>query len=183
MNNTPHVSQKNDNLKAHTFGHPSTLKYIAMKKKCYLLILPLLCFLTKSAISQDTLQTEWVLTAASPVANGNAEAWAIGSNAEGQIFWGVNQDMPGLFEYMDAMLWKLDADGNLLRIDTAATGAFAQQSYNLKVTDSKILVAGRTCSSFTVNTCDALVIAVDAVTGGTGWAFEWDGNNGSTPLS
>jgi beta-propeller uncharacterized protein DUF5122 len=149
-----------------------------MKTKHYLPCLLALAFLAQRATPQDTLPTEWVLTASSPVPSGNANAWAIGTDAAGHIFWGVNQDMPGLFVLMDATLWKLDPGGTIIWKETTATGPFTQQSYNLKVTDSLIIAAGRTCSSLDLNSCDALLFAVDAATGVTGSAFEWNGGTG-----
>ncbi|MFQ5447593.1 MAG: T9SS type A sorting domain-containing protein [Saprospiraceae bacterium] len=149
-----------------------------MKNSHYLPFLLALAFWAQQAAPQDTLHTEWAITATSPVANGNADAWAIGTDPTGNIFWGVNLDMPGLFILMDATLWKLDADANIIWQTTAATGPFAQQSYNLKVMDSLVFAAGRTCRGLALDSCDVLLFTVDAATGTTDWAFEWDGGFG-----
>lgn len=130
------------------------------------------------SFSQDTLITSWELIESSPLPNGNAEAWAIGSDHDGNLFWGVNKDMPGIFEYMDALVFKLDDEANTSWIDTAATGVFAQQSYNLKVTDSLVYLGGRTCKTIGIDSCDVLLFTTDVNTGETGWDFIWDGGYG-----
>ncbi|MFK7773221.1 MAG: T9SS type A sorting domain-containing protein [Saprospiraceae bacterium] len=128
--------------------------------------------------SQDTLITEWEIIDSSPLVNGNAEAWAIGSDQNGNLFWGVNKDRPGFFEYMDAMVFKLDEEGNTIWLDTAAIGVFAQQSYHLKVTDNVVYLGGRTCKTIGIDSCDVLVFTTDVNTGETGWEFTWDGGYG-----
>ena len=154
------------------------LKYILMTMK-YLFLTPTMVFLLNlAAFSQDLLMPEWVLTESSPLPNGNAEAWAIGTDHNGHLVWGVNKDMPGLFEFMDALVFKLDEEKNLIWSDTAATGAYAQQSYNLKVTDSLVYLGGRTCSTLGTANCNALFFTTDVNTGATGWDFVWNGGYG-----
>lgn len=144
-----------------------------MKTRVFSCLLLFLCS-CQFSFSQDTLQTVWVKKVKSPISNGNAEAWAIGTDATGNPVWGVNLDMPGLFEFFDVMVFKLDTASNVIWVDTSAFGPFAQQSYNLVVTDSLIYIGGRTCSSIDVNFCDALLFTVQSATGTTGWNFTWD---------
>jgi hypothetical protein len=87
-------------------------------------------------------------------------------------------DMPGFFQYKDALVYKLDDNGNQIWVDTAYAGTFAQQSYNLKVTDSVIYVGGRTCRAIGIDSCDALFFTTDANTGVTGWDFTLDNGFG-----
>jgi hypothetical protein len=128
--------------------------------------------------SQDTLITEWELIKSSPLPNGNAEAWSIGTDQIGNVLWGVNMDMPGFFEFMDALVYKLDEDTGFIWLDTAFTGVYAQQSYNLKVTDSLVYLGGRTCNAIGIDSCDALVLTTNVITGSTGWNFIWDAGYG-----
>ena len=130
------------------------------------------------AFSQSVLVPKWSLIESSAITNGNAEAWAIGSDKSGNLIWGVNKDAPGFFEYMNAFVYKLDKDKNLIWMDTSITGQFAQQSYNLKVTDSLIYVGGRTCRALGIDSCDVLFFNTDLATGKTGWDFVWDGGYG-----
>ena len=144
----------------------------------YTLLLSFL-FTLSNAKSQDVLVPEWSLIESSSLTNGNSEAWAIGTDADGNLYWGVNADSPGLFEYMNAHLYKMDSDNNLIWMDTVATGGYAQQSYNLKVTDSLVFLGGRTCNNIGVTSCNALFKAVDANTGiTTDLNFIWDGGYG-----
>ncbi len=134
--------------------------------------------ITSLAYSQDTLVPEWIRLESSSIATGNAEAWCVETNSSGDVFWGVNQDSPGLFEFMDAYSFRLDPNGNTIWADTSITGQWAQQSYVLAATDTIIYLAGRTCSSANLDDCDALVFAVDASLGDTLWSFTWDGGTG-----
>jgi Secretion system C-terminal sorting domain len=87
-------------------------------------------------------------------------------------------DMPGIFEFMDVLVYKLDENTNQIWLDTAFTGTYAQQSYNLKVKDSLVYVVGRTCHSVGTDSCDALLFFTDKMTGITGLGFIWDGGFG-----
>jgi hypothetical protein len=127
---------------------------------------------------QGLINPEWSIIKSSPQLNGNAEAWAIGTDGDGNIYWGVNQDMPGVWEYMDALVYKLSPDTQVMWIDTAITGQWAQQSYHLKVTDSLDYVGGRTCNSLGTELCDVLFFTTDSQTGETGWEFIWDAGFG-----
>jgi len=149
-----------------------------MKTKSFFLALLSFCLSTPLVFSQGLLNPEWEVIESSALTNGNAEAWAIGTDQNGNIVWGVNKDAPGVFEYMDAFVYTLDENSNLIRLDTAYTGTFAQQSYNLKVTDSMFYVAGRTCRALGIDSCDALFFATDVATGSTAWDFVWDGGYG-----
>ena len=137
-----------------------------------------LCLCISTVFSQGILKPEWVLTESSKMDNGNSEAWAIGTDQSGNVLWGVNKDSPGLFEFMDAFVYKLDEFSNLIWLDTAATGLFAQQSYNLKVSDSLIYLGGRTCRTLGIDSCDVLFFTTDLATGSTAWDFVWDGGYG-----
>ena len=137
-----------------------------------------ICFFYQITLAQEALIPEWTLIESSGLTNGNAEAWAIGTDQYGNVFWGVNKDMPGLFEFMNALVYKLDGEGNEIWIDTAYTGIYAQQSYNLKVTDSLVYLGGRTYNSIGIENCDALFFTTDANTGMTDWSVEWDGGFG-----
>lgn len=128
--------------------------------------------------SQVSLNTIWEKFEPSLISNGNSEAWAIGTNSAGEIFWGVNKDMPGIFQYMDALLFKLDVNGNQIWVDTGYAKLFAQQSYNLKVTDSNIYVGGRTCRALGIDSCDALLFNTSSVTGDTDTNFIYDAGFG-----
>ncbi len=134
-------------------------------------------FCTLQVHSQGILQPEWTLLRSSNMPNGNAEAWAINSDSSGNLIWGVNEDMPGFFEYMDALILKLDTDKNILWTDTAITGQYAQQSFNLKITDSLVYAGGRSCSSLGTDNCDALFFTT-TINGITGWNTVWDGGFG-----
>ena len=113
-----------------------------MNLKRMILFIALIYFIVCMGMAQDTLTTKWVLREASSIPLQNAEAWAIGTDQIGNVIWGVNKDMEGL-ELMNALVYKMDEDANLVWVDTAATGDFAQQSYNLKVTDSLIYLGGK----------------------------------------
>lgn len=134
------------------------------------------------AYSQSMLQPEWVLVKPSPLSNGNAEAWAIGTDSVENIFWGVNQDMPGLFQFMDAMLYKMDKDTQLIWTDTVFKDLYNQQTYNLKATDSLVYLAGRSCRTLGTANCDALFLEVSAnasIPSGSPLAsMVWDGGFG-----
>lgn len=149
-------------------------KYKGQNIKYLLLFILIIGFNTRLIYSQDTLSTDWVLIQSSPLTNGNAEAWAIGTDQSGGLLWGVNMDMPGVFEFMDALVFKLDEDGKQIWLDTAVSGTFAQQTYNLKVTDSFVYAGGRTCSSIGTDNCDLLFFTTDLHSGETGWTFVWD---------
>lgn len=129
------------------------------------------------SISQEQLTPEWHKIISSPIAIGNAEAWAIGAD-DNNLYWGVNMDMPGFFQYMDALLYKLDKNGNEVWIDTAVAKTFAQQSYNLKVTDSLVFLGGRTCNAANTDSCDALFFTSNTSTGATGLEFIWENGYG-----
>ena len=131
-----------------------------------------------NAFAQGDLIPEWVKKESSPLTHGNSEAWAIGSDNEGNLFWGVNKDMPGFFKLMDALVYKLDSDGNTLWDVTGFSDTFAQQSYNLKVTDSLVYLGGRTCKSLGTANCDVLFFASDTQDGATEWDFIWDAGYG-----
>jgi len=149
-----------------------------MNKKYLLLTILSILLSTSIGFSQEELTTEWELRLSSDLPNGNAEAWAIGSDQNGNLLWGVNKDMAGFFEFMNALVYKLDDESNLIWLDTAVTGAFAQQSYNLKVTDSLVYVGGRTCRALGIDSCDMLLFTTDVNTGETAWDFVWDGGYG-----
>ncbi len=134
----------------------------------------IILFYSTTSYAQDTLKPLWIKHEPSGLINGNSEAWAIGGNSSGNLFWGVNMDMPGLFQYNDATIYKLNNQGIVEWIDTAAADAYAQQSYFLKATDSTVFAAGRTCSQLGTGSCDVLVFTTDPITGETGWTFTWD---------
>ena len=77
---------------------------------------------------------------------------------------------------MNAYTYRLTSDNNQVWGDESVTGPFAQKSYVLYATDTVIYLAGRTCTGANLDSCDALVFAVDAVLGDTLWTFEWDGD-------
>ena len=129
-------------------------------------------------VAQDTLSTEWSIIETSVLPNGNSEAWSIGTDQFGNVLWGVNMDRPGLFEFMDMMLYKMDENTVPIWTDTVYTGVYAQQSYNLKVTDSIVYLGGRTCSAIGVDSCDALFATSNTLTGISGWDMTWDGGFG-----
>ena len=149
-----------------------------MNRKYFLLTILSILLLRGISFSQEELVTEWELRLSSDLPNGNAEAWAIGSDQDGNLLWGVNKDMAGFFEFMNALVYKLDDESNLIWIDTAATGAFAQQSYNLKVTDSLVYLGGRTCRALGIDSCDMLLVTTDVNNGETDLTFVWDAGYG-----
>lgn len=149
-----------------------------MNLKYTFLIVSIILLLKGIGFTQETMIPEWVYKESSPLANGNAEAWAIGTDANGHLFWGVNKDMPGFLEFMNALVYKLDEDSHQIWIDTAATGAFAQQSYNLKVTDSLVYLGGRTCRTIGIDSCDVLFFTTETNAGLSNWNFTWDGGFG-----
>lgn len=149
-----------------------------MNSKILFLIFTIMLILSKIGFSQNTLVTEWEIIESSPLENGNAEAWAIGSDQNGNLYWGVNNDMPGLFEFMNAWVYRMDEDGNNIWKVEASTGTFAQQSYNLKVVDGVVYVGGRTCKAIGIDSCDVLFFTTDAIDGDSDWEFVWDGGFG-----
>ncbi|MDX2360400.1 MAG: T9SS type A sorting domain-containing protein [Crocinitomicaceae bacterium] len=128
--------------------------------------------------AQDTLNYEWIMRRSSPLPFGNSEGWSIGTDANENIYWGVNQDMSGFQILMDATVYKFDSDTNELWMEHAVSDIYSQQSYNLKVTDSLIYLAGRTCSTLGVGNCQALLFTTDVVTGATQQITLWTQGNG-----
>lgn len=129
-------------------------------------------------ISQSDLDTNWEIFDSSELTNGQAEAWAVGSDVNGNIYWGVNKNMPGIFQTMDAFIAKINAQGEVLWNELAYADLFHQQSYLLKVTDSIIYLGGRTCSSIGIENCDALLVKVDPENGFAETPFIWDAGFG-----
>jgi hypothetical protein len=125
------------------------------------------------AQAQDSLEIEWMMKRSSPQQYGNSEGWAIGTDIDDNIYWGVNQDMPGWKIYMDATVYKFDADTNEIWFEHAVSDTLAQQSYNLKVTDSLIYFGGRTCATAGIDDCKSMFFTTDAVTGETQDHFFW----------
>jgi hypothetical protein len=141
-------------------------------------LLLLLIISSSITFSQDSLEIEWIMKRSSPQEYGNAEGWAIGTDDNDNIYWGVNQDMPGWLVYMDALMYKFDSDTNELWVEHAVTDTYAQQSYNLKVTDSLLFVGGRTCSSLGIGNCEGMFFTNDVNTGETKMTTYWTQGNG-----
>lgn len=148
------------------------------RHKHFLSIILLTLYYINFGFSQDMLEPEWTLLQSSSLPNGNAEAWAISGDQNGKLYWGVNQDLPSLFKYMDVLVIKLDTEKSIIWTDTAFIGQFSQQSYNLKVTDSIVYVGGRACRLFGPPKCDVLFFNTNTKTGETGWITTWDGGFG-----
>ena len=127
---------------------------------------------------QTPLDPEWVRIQSSELPSGNAEAWAVGTTDEGDVIWGVNKDAGGWLQFMNAFVYRLNPQGEDIWLDTAYTGVGAQQSYNLKVTDSLVFVGGRTCSTAGTENCDALFLTTQTSDGQTQNAVEYNGPYG-----
>lgn len=137
----------------------------------------LLSLFSFPASAQDTIRPEWVLRRSSPVPNGNAEAWGIAADGTGNLYWSTNQDGSGFLDGLDAVTYKLDADGDeLWPAPNTYKGQFAQQIYAADVAGDTLIICGRNCRSNSVNLelCDMLIIAIDISTGDTLWTSIWD---------
>lgn len=130
-------------------------------------------FFTFWSFAQGELNPEWMIKRTSPTPNGNAEAWAIGVDDNGDIYWGVNQDMPGWFIWMDATLYKFDSDTNEIWFKHAVSDTYAQQSYHLQLSDTSVFVGGRTCHSAGVTNCEALYYDINKASGNTNYISTW----------
>lgn len=126
-------------------------------------------------LSQTALQPEWTLLRRSPLTNGNAEAWGVDTDASGNIYWAVNTDMPGFFQFRDLVLYRLDPDSNEMWPAPPIFGAmYNQQAYIVAVAGDTVYSAGRTCRGLDVNLCDMFLTAVDRISGDTLWSTTWD---------
>lgn len=150
-----------------------------MQSKIKFSLFLILSNLTHLTFAQEVLQPEWVIRKASPNADGNAEAWGIDFDSKGNIYWATNQNRPGLFQGLDVVFYKLNADGDEIWPEpTIYAGQYAQQIYKVTATDSIIYLGGRNCTQLTLDPdlpfCDMLIIAVNAATGDTLWTTTWD---------
>lgn len=156
--------------------HPGHQFFNVMIARSIVLTVLFICSSNQLTFAQDTLVPEWVKIETSPTANLGADAWAIGSDAVGNLYWGVNKAMP--FTFTDAFVYKMDDNSNIIWVDTAVTAPSAQKSFGLQVTDSLVYFVGKTCISAGNANCDALVFTTDAASGSTGWNYTWDGGFG-----
>ncbi len=128
--------------------------------------------------AQDTLQTNWTLLKTSILANQPAEGWATYVDNNGYVYWANNQNNVSLEGY-DALLYKLDSNGNELWSSNSVVGGYnAQQGYVVTSTDSVVYYGGRYCTQTTLDInlpyCDMFVASVNPNTGDTNWVFHWD---------
>ena len=145
-------------------------------KKIFTLLFYFLFILFGQA--QDTLQTNWLLLKTSILANKPAEGWSTCVDNSGYVYWANNQNNVSLQDY-DALLYKLDSNGNELWSSNPVVGGYnAQQGYVVTSTDSVVYYGGRYCTqtTFDINLpyCDMFVASVNPNTGDTNWVFHWD---------
>ncbi len=129
--------------------------------------------------AQEALIPEWTLVRSSPVNGGEGEAWGIDTDNAGNVFWAPNLTQPGIFQGMDALLYKLDTDSNEIWANPAVyADLHAQQTYIVTLTDDVVYLGGRDCFEFTLDPnlpfCDMFILAVDPLTGDTLWSTTWD---------
>ncbi len=122
--------------------------------------------------AQGELKPEWVLRYASEVPTGDAEAWGIDTDAQGNLYWATSQFRPVIGGFFDVVVYKLDPDGVELWPAPAVYGGFQnQQAYIARVYGNRLYAAGRDCRA---NGCDMFVLAIDPITGDTLWSMTWD---------
>jgi hypothetical protein len=122
--------------------------------------------------AQGELRPEWVLRYPSDVPTGDAEAWGIDIDAQGNLYWATSQFRPVIGGFFDIVVYKLDPDGKQLWTAPSVYGGFQnQQAYIARVYGDRLYVAGRDCRA---NGCDMLVLAIEPDTGDTLWSMTWD---------
>ncbi len=135
--------------------------------------------LTVSLSAQEALTPEWLIVRSSPVNGGDGEAWGIDTDDAGNIYWAPNLTQPGIFQGLDVLLYKIDADSNEIWGSPTLYGDLhAQQTYIVTQTENVVYLGGRDCFEFTLDPnlpfCDMLILAVDPLTGDTLWSTTWD---------
>jgi hypothetical protein len=145
-------------------------------------ILTFLTLVTTSPqiLAQSALEPDWLIHKAGTVPNAIGEAWGVDVDHDGRVYWGVSETRPGIFEGLDGVTYQLDADGNVLWESPAYGGPFSQQIYATSVSGDTVYSCGRTCSNASVNleTCEMMIIAMNAKSGDTLWTTTWGRGHG-----
>lgn len=136
-------------------------------------------FVSNFALSQGSLTPDWFIIESSDLEGGNAEAWGIDTDINGDLYWAANVARAGLFQGLDILFYKLDDDGNeIWPGPTLYEAQHNQQAYKVTAANEVVYYTGRDCFQFTLDIelpfCDMLLVAVNKETGDTLWTTTWD---------
>ena len=121
--------------------------------------------LSTSIASQERLIPNWVKTDIS--SKGVSEAWGIAHDNQGNVFWSVSNDNRN--QGLDVVAYKYDENGNALwDAPFIYGGPGTQHAYINRYYDGNLFIGGRLCSGL-INTCDMMLVKVDATEGTLVW--------------
>ncbi|MBI5949827.1 MAG: hypothetical protein HY875_16950 [Chloroflexi bacterium] len=118
------------------------------------------------------IATPWFLTRGGTTTD---KAWGVDTDALGNVYLATYETAPGTLS--DIYLYKFDANGKQLWKSAPWGRAGNDQSYVVVVNEPHVYVAGRSDTSFDVNSADMAVLAYNMTDGSLAWS--WIGEPGS----
>lgn len=116
--------------------------------------------------AQTVMQPSWVKVkhATNDI---NAEGWGLATDGVGNVYWPISTD--SLQEGLDIFCYKYDSEGNpLWAAPFLFGGPGTQHAYVSNFHDGNLYIGGRGCTGLP-NTCDMLLLKVDAENGSLLW--------------
>ncbi|MCX6225408.1 MAG: hypothetical protein NTV01_11785 [Bacteroidia bacterium] len=101
-------------------------------------------------------------------------AWGVDTDADGNIYWSVEQKDKWPYWYYNIILYKIAPDRRQLWQSPSWGGAFNDIAFVTKVSGSSVYQAGRIDSTANPNLGDALVVSMSAIDGSYNWHYAYD---------
>ncbi|OWY21982.1 T9SS C-terminal target domain-containing protein [Sphingobacteriales bacterium UPWRP_1] len=136
-----------------------------------LFIVTLVCCMLLLCTFQPLFAQLWYTTRG---LTGEDRAWAVATDAEGNIYWAVEQKDQFPYWYYNIVLYKIEpSTGQTIWQSPSWGGAFNDIAFVAKVSGNRVYLGGRQDSTALPNTGDALLLCYQTETGSLNWHNVW----------
>ncbi|MCL4549624.1 MAG: T9SS type A sorting domain-containing protein [Bacteroidetes bacterium] len=134
-----------------------------MNKKIFILFFLLQFFVTKS------FGQLWYITRGLST---NEEAWGIDVDSMGNVYWAVEEKNQGA--YFNIFLFKIDSNARQVWQSAPWGGPYNDKAYKVTVKAPNVYLSGRTDSTGSPTSGDALVLSYTINNGSLNWQYSFD---------
>lgn len=106
--------------------------------------------------------------------NTDEVAWGVDTDSSGNIYWAVEEKYQFPYWYYDIVLFKIDSAGQQIWQSTPYGGQYNDIAFVVNAHGGAVYIGGRTDSTGSLATADALVLSYDTSNGLLNWQYRYD---------